>query len=211
MFPHDFLTLQATWTRGERRIGSERRRSRGPKSTRSSIASRAENGDLSGTIGGLTGRHMATWGEPIFIKNQTARSRSNGHATTDLSSLFGVDLERQIRIWRRRRRVEEHHDRGPIEPRSRRDRAAIGAPSARNPFHDHRSTVPKHQEHDRRSIVVNRGRSREDRGLILRLLLKRNSSQFGPELKPQRRSVQTAPTTPWFLAHDRFQWPRFRA
>ena len=211
MFPHDFLTLQATWTCGERQIGSKRWRSRGPKSTRSSIASRAENGDLSGTIGGLSGRHVATWGEPIFIKNQTARSRSNGYATADLSSLFGVDLERQIQIWRCRRRVEEHRDRGPIEPRSRRDWASIGAPSAWNPFHDHRSSVPKLQEHDLCSIVVNRGRSREDRGLILRLLLKRNSSQFGLELKPQHHSVQTAPTKPWFRAHDRFQWPRFRA
>ena len=141
MFPHDFLTLQATWTRGERRIGSKRRRSRGPKSTRSSIASRADNGDLSGTIGGLTGRHVATWGEPIFIKNQTARSRSNGHATTDLSSLFGVDLERQIRIWQRRRRVEEHHDRGAIEPRSNRLPRGIHSTIIDRQFQSIRNTI----------------------------------------------------------------------
>ena len=106
------------------------------------------------------------------------------------------NLERRIPIRRRRRHVEEHQDRGPIEPRSRCDRAAIVDPAAWNLFHDRRSSFPEHQEHDRRSIVVNRGRSREDRGLILRLLLKRDSSHFGPELKPQRRSIQTAPTTP---------------
>ena len=49
--------------------------------------------------------------------------------------------------------MEEHHDRGPIEPQSRCDRAAIGAPAARNPLHDHRSTIPTHLEHDRRPIV----------------------------------------------------------
>ena len=41
----------------------------------------------------------------------------------------------------------------------------------------------------------------------LKLFLKRNSSQFGPDLKPERRSVQTAPTTPWFRAHDRLYRP----
>ena len=61
--------LQVTWRLGGRRIGSERRRSRGPESTRSLITTRAENGDLSATIGGLTDRHVATGGEPIFIKN----------------------------------------------------------------------------------------------------------------------------------------------
>ena len=54
--------------------------------------------------------------------------------------------------------MEEHHDRGPIEPRSRRDRAAIMDPSAWNLFHDHRSSFPEHLEHDRRSIVVDRAK-----------------------------------------------------
>ena len=53
-----------------------------------------------------------------------------------------------------------------IAVRSNRDRAAIVDPSAWNLFHDHRSAVPENLEHDRRPIVVNRGRSREDRGLF---------------------------------------------
>ena len=46
---------------------------------------------------------------------------------------------------------------------------------------------------------------------IFRLLLKRNSSQFGPNLKPQRRSVQTASMTPRFRAHDRLYRPQSQA
>ena len=38
---HTVLTLQATWRLGGRRIGSERRRSRGPESTRSPDRTRA--------------------------------------------------------------------------------------------------------------------------------------------------------------------------
>ena len=162
--------------------------------------------------------HDATWKSwerPIFVEMDGWRGIYLSIAIwrlwwrSDFLALRG-NLERRIQIRRRRRHVEEHHDRGPIEPRSRRDRAAIVDPAAWNLFHDRRSSFPEHQEHDRQSIVVNRGRSHEDRGLILRLLLKRDSSHFGPELKPQRRSIQTAPTTPWFRAHDRFQWPRIR-
>ena len=51
-------------------------------------------------------------------------------------------------------------------PRSRSDRAAIADPAALNLFHDLLSSIPEHLEHDRRSIVVDRGRSREDRGLL---------------------------------------------
>ena len=54
--------------------------------------------------------------------------------------------------------MEEHHDRGPIEPRSRRDQAAIVDPSAWNLSHDHRAAVPENLEHDRRSIVVDRAK-----------------------------------------------------
>ena len=69
-------------------------------------------------IGGSSsdGRDLARW--------EHRGSRSNLHPTAKMKTSFlslRGNLERRIPIRRRRRRVEEHHDRGPIEPRSRRD------------------------------------------------------------------------------------------
>ena len=122
-------------------------------------------------------------------------------------SLCG-NLERRIPIWRRRRHVEEHHDRGPIEPRSRRDRAAIVDPAARNLFHDLRSSFPEHLEHDQCSIVVDRDRSREDRGLLWSSFwgeIQANSARIwshcAAQCKPLPRRLYSAPTTA-SIAHD---------
>ena len=66
-------------------------------------------------------------------------------------------------IGRLRRFVEEHHDRGPIEPRSRRDRAAIVTPSGRINLYDLQKGILEERNHDWSTIVT---RSRRDRGLI---------------------------------------------
>ena len=66
-----------------------------------------------------------------------------------------------IFIGRHGRPVEELHDRGPIEPRSRRDRAAIVAPSAWNSFHSIGGHAKRDQDHDHGPIAA---RSWPDRG-----------------------------------------------
>ena len=63
-------------------------------------------------------------------------------------------LQTAISIRRRRRLVEEHHDRGPIEPRSRRDRAAIVNPSAWNQFRDPQTTSKVDRDHDQTTITA---------------------------------------------------------
>ena len=64
-------------------------------------------------------------------------------------------------IGRCRRIEEEPHDRGAIEPRSRRNRAAILQLSSRIHFNQIRRHFLEHLEYDRRPIVA---RSRRDRG-----------------------------------------------
>ena len=59
--------------------------------------------------------------------------------------------------------MEEHHDRGPIEPRSRRDRAAIVTLSGRIKFYDLEEGIFEERNRDWSTIVT---RSRRDRGLI---------------------------------------------
>ena len=75
--------------------------------------------------------------------------------------------------------MEEHNDRGPIEPRSRRDRAAIVDPSAWDLLHDPRSSFPEHLGHDRRSIVV-------DRAKIMAYF----EALFEAKFKPIRRGIE---------------------
>ena len=67
-------------------------------------------------------------------------------------------------IGRHRRPAEELHDRGPIEPRSRRDRAVIVAPSAWNRFHSIRRRATRDQDHDHGPIAA---RLWPDRGAIV--------------------------------------------
>ena len=60
--------------------------------------------------------------------------------------------------------MEELHDRGPIEPRSRRDRATIVAPSAWNHFHSIGRRATRDQDHDHGPIAA---RSWPDHGMIV--------------------------------------------
>ena len=75
--------------------------------------------------------------------------------------------------------MEEHHDRGSIEPRSRRDRDAIADPSAWDLLHDPRSSFSEHLGHDRRSIVV-------DRAKIVAYF----EALFEAKFKPIRRGIE---------------------
>ena len=170
-------------------VGSHRRRLRlrGPESTRSPIKTRAYKDRISDAINGLTFRHVE---EP-----RASDLRRDGRLAVDspldrdptatMKSYFSLSsqrsLEHRIPIRRRRRFMEEHHDRGPIEPRSWRDRAAIVDPSAWNLFHDHRSTVLENLEHDRRPIVVDRGRSRRRSWPILKQFLRLIHLQIGAD------------------------------
>ena len=79
----------------------------------------------------------------------TTRSRDRGHSFT-----LGV-------IGWLRGHVKELHDRGPIEPRSRRDRTPIMEHLLRNQPHDRRTGFREHLQRDRRQIDA---RSGHDRG-----------------------------------------------
>ena len=79
----------------------------------------------------------------------TTRSRDRGHPFT--LSVIG----------RLRGHVEELHDRGPIEPRSRRDRTAIVEHLMRNQPHDRQTGFREDLQRDRRQIDA---RSSHDRG-----------------------------------------------
>ena len=144
---------------------------------------------------------------------------SCGHVGNVRSPLDGRDLHRKmLNIGRCRQVVEELHDPDPIEPQSSRDRAAIVAWSSRDPT----SFIAESLQPDPTAADRDLGpRSTPDRGLIVAwswpdrgpivprsgLFLKRNSSQFISDLKPQCLSVQTAPTTPWFRPHERVNCP----
>ena len=71
------------------------------------------------------------------------------------------DLDQRIFIGRHGTPVEELHDRGPIKPRSRRDRAAIGLLSASPYFQAIGERSTAYQDFDRGPIVA---RSWPDRG-----------------------------------------------
>ena len=93
-----------------------------------------------------------------------ARSPFDGHGEARSAPIRQDTWRRQIPIQLRRRLVEEHHDRSPIEPRSWHNRAAIVDPSAWNRFHDPRTTSKVDHDHDRGPIAE---RSWLDRGAIV--------------------------------------------
>ena len=89
-----------------------------------------------------------------------------GRLTYGHVELFGTSDIHQtaISVRRRRRLMEELHDRGPIEPRSWRDRAAIVNPSAQNRSGD----SPIWSDGDRCRIKTTiDARSWPDRGAIV--------------------------------------------
>ena len=97
--------------------------------------------------------------------------------------------------------VRSRRDRGHNQPRSRLfHHGIISMIIKRRPV--------ENQDHDRGPIAA---RSWPDRGAIVTrswVFLKRNSSQFNGDLKPQCRSMETASTTHQFHPHDRINRPR---
>ena len=148
--------MQVTWRHGGRRIQPAliaERGSRGPESTRSSSKHVRKKGLSKGRSNDLP---HATWHpekRSIVIKSK-ALIGSDGlpdrHQTVPV-----------IRIGRQRSVVEELHDRGPIEPRSRRDRAAIGEFKGGNRLQAIGERSTTYQDFDRGPIVA---RSWPDRG-----------------------------------------------
>ena len=111
---------------------------------------------------------------------------SRGHVGNVRSPSDGRDLHRGLlNIGRCRQVVEEPHDRVPIGQRL---------------SHDLTSFVAESLQPDQTAADRDPGpRLMPDRGPIVPrsgLFLKQNSSRFIPNMKPQCRSVQTAPTTP---------------
>ena len=138
---------------------------------------------------------MASRGATIFINGHIARSRSDGHDPSHLGDAW-TNLERPISIKSRspsdgqddsRKNstivVRSNCDRGAIELRSRRDRAAIVDLSSRNHLHNHQTTFIGESRSrswpDRGSIVA---RSRRDRGPIVGL--------FEAKFKPIHRGFE---------------------
>ena len=73
---------------------------------------------------------------------------SRGHVRNVRSTSNGGDRHRELlNIGRCRQVVEELHDRGPIEPRSRRDRTAISHLSLQNHFNRIRRRPTEIQDH----------------------------------------------------------------
>ena len=137
---HTIYLLQETWRHGMRSMRSGQRRLRGPESTRSSNNHVHKIRDKWRRSKGLLD---ATWRHEERLSSSTRRPR-NSDLTGTWSPIFFSSrrcMDRQISIGRLGRLVEENHDRGAIEPRSRCDRATIVAPSLRNQCHDHSNWI----------------------------------------------------------------------
>ena len=92
---------------------------------------------------------------------------SDGGRSSQSGSTWSRDRDHPLTcsaIGRRRGLVEELHDRGPIEPRSRRAQAVIVEISSWNRFHGIGRRPIEIWDHDQRTIVV---WLRRDRGLIV--------------------------------------------
>ena len=167
MFPHS-LTLQVTWTRGERRISPRTATIAWTRVHAIIKSTRAKKRNLSGCDQRLTCCHV----EPLH----SVRSSSRVHRIRVIGRLqfFAILVIKEHRvdrdltvlcflrfIGRSRCLVEELHDRSPIEPRSRRDRAAIVERSMRNQLHDRQTGCREDLQRDRRPIDA---RSGHDRG-----------------------------------------------
>ena len=107
-------------------------------------------------------------------------------------------------------------------PRSQCDRAAIAARSSRDliafvvdSFQPDQTTFPgasgAQLTPDRSPIAARSWLIVAKIVAFLEANLKPNPSGFFAELKPRRHTQRLVPTTPSNDAHDRFQWPRFRA
>ena len=145
--------------------------------------------------------------------------RSNGWHWTRLT----IKLNRIVQSWpfphlkrigRLRRIVEEPHDYGPIEPRSRRDRAAITLHLLWNRFHDWWSASYRgygaRSTPDRRSIVV---RSWSTAAIIVAKMEQKSwpirGKSWSYDVAPRNRSHDPCKPPPWWPPLPTFFGPNF--
>ena len=139
-------------------------------------------------------------GERSSKKWITFRSTSDGGRSSKLVSTWSRNRGHP-RTWsvieRCRPIVEELHDRGPIEPRSRRDRTAIGGLTWSNRCQPIRGRSTDGQDHDRGPIAA---RSWPDRGQIDGYSQLKRSGIYGQhgsfEFAPRKRSHDHAKPLP---------------
>ena len=184
MFPHG-LTLQATWTRGERRISSRTATIAWTKVHTISKSSTCVKCYLSKAIGWLTWRHVATREAPDLLQKWITQDRDRTvHSPEDQSD--GPDT-----LWKNSTIVAwSNRDRGAFEPRSESESGGIiSTTSGRRSTND--------QDHDRGPIVAK-----------MRLIWSQIQADFSrnwshdtapKESLPQR--PQTTPTTA-SIGHD---------
>ena len=156
---------------------------------------------------------------PDLSQQSSSRSPQDGRLAVDppcdcdLTATVTCDRDHpphlKSAIGRCRQGVEEPHDRGPIEPRSRRDRTSFAAESLRlDPTTIDGDPGPRSTP-DHGPIVArswpNHGAFEVKLGLNPPL----NSVQIVAELKPRRHQVEVPPMTPQIRAHDRIKWPEF--
>ena len=145
-------------------------------------------------IAGLTFRHVdASWASDLH-QLKIVRSRSNGLQWSRVELSGASDFHHdQSFIGRRWNFVEELHDRGAIEPRSRRSWRGISAdlsPIDRQAIDE--ALAPRSTP-DRDAIVARSWRkSRRKRGKS-EAKLKLNTSRFVAELKPRPRPKGSPP------------------
>ena len=132
--------------------------------------------------------HGRRWCSETMVTSHRTADAPRNHGLRD-RAIVTIHLTWSS-IQRRRKFVEELHDRGPIKPRSRHDRAAIVEISSWNRFHGIRRRPTEIQDHDRSTIVA---RSQRDHvpivvrsWLLLRLIwgifhLKFGSNDAAPE------------------------------
>ena len=104
--------------------------------------------------------------------------------------------------------MEELHDRGLIERRSRRDQAAIVDPSSWNRSHDRWMVSVENRKHDQCPIMADRGAIVAKIMAILKQKSWQNRGSFKVNPEATTPPSETAPMTPPIRSHDRINWPQ---
>ena len=193
MFPHGF-TLQATWTRGERRISPRTATiawtrvvaKRGGMDLHRTVVTFRNRGALhdhlifnrTAVIAGNLGDAWSLQVRPILIERTASRSRSSSRSSSiRRRTLLEILVHAIARSWpsahlKRHRTAQRRrgrtHDRGPIKPRSRCDRTAIAVLSLGNCLQSIGRRSTKDRDHDRGLIAARSGpQSWPDRSSIV--------------------------------------------
>ena len=180
MFPHG-LTLQATWTCGERRTSSRTATIAWTRVHAISKSSTRVKCYLSKAIGWLTWRHVATREASDLLQKWITQDRDRTvHSPKDQSD--GPDTS-----WKN----------STIAARSNRDRAAIGERKWWHHLYDERMAIDERPG----------PRSWPDCGWNACYSEAKLTLIHGG-IEATTSPQGTAPTKPWINLHDRFNWPR---